>query len=60
MELAGGCLCASVFVSDACVHMCVHRGVGNRTRPRGSFSFGQTDSQHRIHVISCLEFPDES
>lgn len=60
MDLAGGCLYASVFVSVACAHMCVHCEVGKRIQSRGSFSFGQTDSQHRIPVISCLEFPDES
>lgn len=44
MDLAGGCLYASVFVSVACAHMCVHCEVGKRIQPRGSFSFGQTDS----------------
>ncbi len=58
VELAGGCLCTAVFVSVVCV--CVCHKVGNRTRPRGSFSFGQTDCHHWIHVISCLVLPDGS
>lgn len=44
-----GCMC--VYVSMTAIH---------RTQPRGSFSSGQTDDHHWIHVISCLKPPDES
>lgn len=40
--------------------MCVCHAAGFRTQPRGSFSFGQTDSHHWINVISCLVLLVES